>query len=170
VAKRETTNEGCEVFVPQFPSPPVVPAKIAEWFEVLNGYKNFNADTILIGHSLGGLFALRVLEKLEHPIKATLFVGTPLGIRPLLNYDRDNSFCGFYFDWESIRKKAKHYVVFHSDDDPYVDLENGTEPAKQLDIMLDFISSAGHFNTKAGYTQFEELKDKVLEILHKKKK
>ena len=31
----------------------------------------------------------KVLEKLQHPIEAAIFVGTPVGVRPLLNYDRD---------------------------------------------------------------------------------
>ena len=33
--KEKLEAEGCKVVVPQFPSPPVVPAKISEWFDVL---------------------------------------------------------------------------------------------------------------------------------------
>lgn len=68
--KKELELKGHTVFVPQFPTPPVVPAKIAEWFDVLKSYEqHINEDTIFIGHSLGGIFTLRVLEKLTHPIK-----------------------------------------------------------------------------------------------------
>ncbi len=164
--KQELEKEGYNVLVPQFPSPPKIPAKIAEWFDVLDDYKQYiNENTILIGHSLGGIFTLRILEKLEHPVKAAIFVGTPIGVRPILNYDRDNSFSGFSFDWKSISTKARNFEVFQSDDDPYVSLENGEQLAKKLTVALNFIPNAGHFNTKAGYTKFDLLLEKLLPLL-----
>ena len=166
--KQELEQKGCKVFVPQFPSPPIVPAKIAEWFDVLKNHEQYiNENTILIGHSLGGIFALRILEKLEHPIKAAIFAGTPVGVQPIANYDRDSSFSGFAFHWEAIKKKAQHFDVFQSDNDPYVGLENGKELSKNLGVELSFIPNAGHFNKRAGYLKFEKLRDKVLEILEK---
>lgn len=166
--KWELEQKGHTVFVPQFPTPPIVPAKIAEWFDVLKNHKHYiNEDTIFIGHSLGGIFTLRVLEKLTHPIRAAFFVGTPIGVRPILNYDRDSSFSGFDFDWDTIKKNSHDFTVFHSDDDPYVGLDNGRELAKNMGVELSFIPNAGHFNTKAGYTEFPELRDKVLQVLEK---
>jgi predicted alpha/beta hydrolase family esterase len=108
--KGELENRGHKVFVPQFPSPPVVPAKITEWFDVLKNYEqNINENTILIGHSLGGKFLLRILEKLEHPIKAALFIGTPIGVPPIANNERDNAFTDNDFDWGNIKSKAKNF-------------------------------------------------------------
>jgi len=156
--KEQLEVKGHQVFVPQFPSPPVVPAKILEWFEVLKDYQQFiNENTILIGHSLGGIFTLRILERLNYSVKAAIFVGTPVGKRPILNYDRDISFSGFSFDWSNIKNKAKDFVVFQSDTDPYVSLGNGQELAKELGVELTFIPNAGHFNKKAGYIKFDEL-------------
>jgi uncharacterized protein len=166
--KQKLEKEGYAVFVPQFPSPPIVPSKIAEWFAVLKNYEqHINKDTILIGHSLGGLFTLRILEKLTQPIKAACFVGTPIGIRRILNYERDNAFGGFNFDWKNIKNKAQNFVVFHSDNDPYVDLENGKQLAKNLGVKLSFVPNAGHFNAKAGYLKFEKLLEEVNKILSK---
>jgi predicted alpha/beta hydrolase family esterase len=164
--KQELERRGYEVFVPQFPSPPKVPAKIAEWFDVLKNYEqHINKDTILMGHSLGGIFTLRILEKLKHPVKAACLVGTPIGVRPILNYERDSSFSGFSFDWESILKKAHHFVIFQSDTDPYVSLGNGEELAKKLNVKLNFVPNAGHFNSKAGYNKFDLLLEKLKPIL-----
>ena len=164
--KQELEKMGYEVFVPQFPSPPKVPAKLAEWFEVLKNYEShINEETILIGHSLGGIFTLRILEKLKHPVKAACFVGTPIGIRPILNYDRDSSYSGFSFDWEAIVNKASYFIVFQSDTDPYVSLGNGEEFAKKLNVKLNFVPNAGHFNSKAGYTKFDLLLEKLKPIL-----
>lgn len=154
-----------KVFVPQFPSPPVVPAKVGEWFEVLKDYEqDINEDSILIGHSLGGVFTLRVLERRKQPVRAAVFVGTPIGIQPIKNYDRDNAFSGFSFDWSTIKANAKDLIVYQSDDDPYVGLENGEELAGNLGVELSFIPNAGHFNKRAGYTEFQDLLDKVLAI------
>ncbi|HEY4503036.1 MAG TPA: alpha/beta fold hydrolase [Candidatus Paceibacterota bacterium] len=164
--KEKLEAKGCKVFVPQFPSPPIVPAKLAEWFDVLKGYEqNINEDTILIGHSLGGNFALKVLEKLQHPVKGVFLTGTPIGVRPILNYDRDSAFSGFNFDWQRIKSNSKHFDVFQSDDDPYVSLGNGQQLAKELGVELTFIPNAGHFNKKAGYTSFPDLLEKVRKIL-----
>lgn len=164
--KNELEGKGCEVIVPQFPSPPVVAAKISDWFDVIDKYTDtMDENTIIIGHSLGGVFTLRVLEKLEKPIKAVFLTGTPIGVRPILYYDRDVAFSGFDFRWDTIRTNAKSFEVYHSDDDPYVDLENGKELAKHLGVKLNFIPNAGHFNEKAGYTKFEKLRDQVFKIL-----
>ena len=164
--KQELEKKDYKVYVPHFPSPPIIPAKISEWFAVLKNYELYiNKDTIIIGHSLGGVFTLKVLEKLQHPIKAAILVGTPIGIEPILNYNRDNSFGGFSFDWKSILKNAHHFEVFQSDDDPYVSLGNGEQLARNLNATLNFVPNAGHFNTKAGYTRFDLLLEKIKPIL-----
>jgi predicted alpha/beta hydrolase family esterase len=163
--KEKLEAKGYVVTVPQFPSPPVVAAKISEWFEVLDEHiDKINEDTIIIGHSLGGVFTLRILEKLDKPVRAAFLTGTPIGVRPILNYDRDVAFSGFDFDWDKIRTNSKHFEVFQSDDDPYVDLANGEELAKHLGINLNFIPNAGHFNKKAGYTEFPQLLEKLEKI------
>ena len=164
--KEKLEANGCNVIVPQFPSPPVVPAKISEWFDVLEKYeKSINEDSILIGHSLGGIFTLRILEKLNFEVRAVVFVGTPIGVKPILNYDRDSSFSGFDFDWNIIKSKAKDFIVYQSDTDPYVGLENGKQLASKLNAKLTFVPNAGHFNKKAGYTEFPDLLEKLLEII-----
>lgn len=164
--KEKLEAQGCKVIVPQFPSPPVVPAKISEWFLVFDKYREYlNEDTIIIGHSLGGVFALRILEKLEQPVKAVFFVGTPIGVKPITYYDRDVSFSGFDFDWENIKNKAKHFSVFQSDNDPFVSLSNGEQLAKNCGVKLTFIPNAGHFNKDSGYLKFPDLLKEIEIIL-----
>ena len=164
--KEKLEVRGHKVIVPQFPSPPFIPAKIDEWFKVFKNYEqDISKDTIFIGHSLGGIFTLRIMEKLKQPVKAAFFVGTPIGVKPILNYDRDSSFSGFEFEWDKIKNKAQYFVVFQSDNDPYVDLANGKELAKNLDVELSFVPEAGHFNKKAGYTKFDELLKKLEPLL-----
>jgi len=164
--KEQLEAKGCKVIVPQFPSPPEIPAKISEWFEVLKSYEQYiDENTILIGHSLGGVFALRVLEELKHPVRAVFLAGTPIGVKPIANYDRDNSFSGFDFNWPTIQSNSKHFDVFQSDNDPYVSLGNGKQLAKELGVELTFIPNAGHFNKSSGYLTFPDLLEKIRKIL-----
>jgi len=164
--KKKLEAKNCKVFVPQFPSPPGEPASIDKWFKVLKNYnQHINKDTILVGHSLGGIFTLKILEGLQNPVRAVFLVGTPIGVRPILNYDRDNSFSGFSFDWPTIKNNAKHFIVYQSNNDPYVSLGNGEQLAKELGVELTFIPNAGHFNKKAGYTIFNNLWEKLEPLL-----
>lgn len=164
--KEELENRGHKVHVPHFPSPPVVPASLEEWLKVLEDYQQFiDEESVIVGHSLGGVFTLKILEDLPHKVHTAVFTGTPVGVRPILNYDRDSAFNSFDFDWDSIKTKADNFIVFQSDDDPYVSLGNGEELAKQLGVELSFIPNAGHFNAKAGYTKFNDLLEKLEPLL-----
>ncbi len=165
---KELFAEAClKVVVPQFPSPerPI----LNDWLNKLDEYKEFiNENTILIGHSLGGLFLLRVLERLETPVKAAIFVSASAGVKPIKFYQGDHDFSGgFDFDWGKIKKSASHFEVFHSDTDQMVCLGNGEELAKRLGVKLNVIPDAGHLNAKAGYTKFPELLNAINAILEK---
>ncbi len=157
--RRELERLGCNVIVPQFPTPQdQTPEK---WFEVFEKYGKYTSDTILVGHSLGGTFALRVLEKANAPVKATFLVAAAAGVLPLKNFESDRPFIEKPFDWEKIRKNCGKIFVFQSKDDPLVSVGNGEEIAKNLKTELILYEGAGHFNAKAGYTEFEDLLELV---------
>lgn len=163
--KEELQKEGCQVFVPQFPDPREGNS-LEDWLGVLKRYESrINENTILVGHSLGGLFLLRVLERLEKPVSAAFFVATPVGVKPILYFDSDEKFSGFEFDWEKIRKGAGHFSVYHSDNDPYVSLGNGETLAKQLGVDLTFIPNAGHINAESGYKKFNQILEDIKKVL-----
>jgi len=158
--KEKLEADGCDVFVPQFPTPEG--QSFAAWIEVLKPLMSkINQDTILIGHSLGGIFTLKLLETLDHPIKAAVLVGTPIGEGRVKNYEPDKAFAGFDFNWDKIKSSASRFLVYQSDNDPYVGLENGQNLAKHLGADLTFIPNAGHFNKAAGYLKFDELYAKL---------
>lgn len=162
--KRELEKLGCKVIVPKFPTPGG--QSLESWLAILGEYKSqITENTILIGHSLGGLFLLRVLERLPRRVTAAFFVAAPVGVRPILYYDGDEKFSGFKFNWTEIKKKAGRFSVYHSDNDPYVSLGNGEELAKQLGVQLTFIPNACHFNAESGYTKFDRLLEDITLIL-----
>ncbi|MEK7594511.1 MAG: alpha/beta hydrolase [Patescibacteria group bacterium] len=158
--KTELEAQGVPTVVPRFPTPEG--ESLEAWFNVLDGLDvEINPDSLLIGHSKGGMFLLKVLERLEKPVKLAIFVAAPIGIKPILYYDADKQFSNFDFDWDKIRQGAEQFVVFHSDNDPYVSLGNGEKLADELGVELTLIPNAGHIHTSSGYTEFPEILDAI---------
>lgn len=147
---------GYTVYVPQFPTPE--DQSLKNCLAVFAEYEQYlDQQSILIAHSIGVPFTLNVLERLKKPIKATYrvagFVG-PLG----LELDAINStISDKEFDWEKIKANCKHFAVISSDDDPYVPLEKGQELSDKLGVDVTLIQNAGHFNARAGYSDFPQL-------------
>ena len=136
------------------------------WFNVFEEYKQYlNSDTILVGHSLGGTFLLRLLEKSDIKIKASFLVAAPIGIQPIKNYLTDKPFLDQPFNWNKIKEHCQKFFVFHSDTDPFVTLENGEQLAKNLNTKLFIIPGCGHFNKTAGFDKFELLLEKIKGML-----
>ncbi len=153
--KGQLEARGYQVFVPQFPSPPGVTPVLGEWLEVLKNYEEYiNEDTIFVGHSLGAMFILNILQRADFKIKLGILVAPAVGY----------AFGGLDFDWENIKNKAQHFEVFHSDNDPYVSLENAQKLAQNLGVEVNIIPDAGHFNATAGYLEFPELLKKIDKI------
>lgn len=162
--KAELEKLDCHVVVPQFPTPEG--QSLEAWLTVLDKYKQFiTEDSIFIGHSLGGMFLLKVLEQLKHHVYAAFFVAAPIGIKPIKYYDSDYEFTHFEFNWPEITKKAQYFAVWHSDNDPYISLGNGEELAKKLGVQLHFIPHAGHLNAESGYTTLPPLLEEIKKII-----
>lgn len=162
--KEKLEEKGYKVFIPQFPTPEHQTPE--DWFKVFNQYKDqLNEESILIGHSCGGAFLLRVLEKMTTKIKVAVFVAASAGIKPIKYYEIDRPFVEQPFDWEKIRNSAEHFLIFHSEDDPLICIENGEKIAKETRNDLIRETNAGHFNAKAGYTTFELLAEKLNPLL-----
>lgn len=162
--KERLEKIGCTVIVPQFPTPEN--QTLETWFKVFDQYKDqYTTETILIAHSLGGAFALRILENYPVKIRAAFLVAAPIGVRPIKNWDGDQPFIGKPFDWAAIKSHAEKFVVFHSEDDSMVGIGNGIELAKKLDAEFVRVPNAGHFNAQAGYTKFDLLHEKIKETL-----
>jgi len=162
--KENLENAGCNVIVPQFPTPEK--QTLENWLRILKKYqKDISEDTIFVGHSLGGAFLRRVLEQSSITVKAAFTVAAPIGMLPIKNYESDKPFIEHPFDWSKIRAHCKGFYVFHSDNDPYVSLDNGKELARMRDVDLIFMPQCGHFNTAAGFDKFDALLEKIKAVL-----
>lgn len=162
--KKQLETYGYQVTVPQFPTPQNQDP--GHWFATLQPYiSSFNEKTLLIGHSCGGAFLLKVLEEIRTKVKVAVFVAASAGVKPIKYYEVDRPFVEKPFNWEKIRQSADHFFVFHSEDDPLICLENGEKIAQELGTELIRLKDAGHFNAKAGYKTFELLLEKLKPVL-----
>ena len=152
----ELTKAGHAVKVPNFPH--ADHPELREWTEYFEQYKPLlNAETILVGHSLGSAFALRLLERSLQPILATFLVAPVWSVMgnkfdPLMT-----SFTAPPYHWEKIRKNAGKVHVINADNDPYITLEKAQALAENLGRSVTLIRNGGHFNATAGFTEFPQL-------------
>ena len=144
----------------QFPTPKN--QTLQNWLAVLDEY-TLPDDTIFIGHSLGVPFVLNVLEK--HKAKGAFLVAGFTGIADNQFDEGMKTFAQRTFEWDTIKQRCKHFVVFHSDNDPYLSLDKGQSVAKHLAVDVTLIKDAGHFNTASGYTTFPLLLEKIKALL-----
>lgn len=162
--KEKLQGLGYEVFVPQFPTPENQDPE--HWFAVFQDYEKYlNSDTLIAAHSGGCAFLLRLLERTHVKIKCAAFIAPPVGVLPIKYYEADRPFIENPFDWKKIRNSSSHFLVFHSEDDPFICIGNGEKLAKELRVDLVKLKDAGHFNAKSGYTTFDLLLEKLKPIL-----
>ena len=150
-------DEGVEVCRPDFPTPEG--QELDNWLEVLDGQEmEIDENTVLIGHSLGAVFILNILNRRDLDIEAAYLVSAWTGLLPDEQFNEWNStFQDQEFDFEKIKDSVEEIHQFHSEDDPFVPLEKAEELAENLISSFHLKSDAGHFNTDSGYDGFPEL-------------
>ncbi len=145
-------------YVPAFPTPEN--QHLEGWFEAFqqNDAYAITSQTILIGHSLGAVFLLRLLERYHIEVKTSILVGAFLGKIGIEKFDSINeSFFQQSFDWARIKSRSKQIICYDGNDDPYVSPVMFDFIADQLGAVKVIISQGGHLNLPAGYETFPQL-------------
>lgn len=155
--KTELEKIGYQVYVPTFPTPEN--QNLESWLEVLGDlYSNIGAQTVLIGHSVGASFILSILESLDLPVRAAFLISGFLGLSGNEEFDNLNySFTTRPLNWKKIRHNVGKIFIYHSNNDPYVPIEQARVLARHLNTKPVIIENGGHFNEKAGYKEFPRL-------------
>lgn len=150
---------GYTVVAPGFPTPGG--QNYDNWIQIIKPHlKDFNEETILIGHSIGATFALCILEELSITINKVIlasgFVG-PLGVNV---FDKINhTISERDYDWDKVKSSAQSFIVLHGDSDPYVPVSKAIELGMILGTAPVIVKDGGHLNEQAGFTQFPQLLD-----------
>lgn len=161
--KTELQNKDIACYIPLLPhaDDPI----IDEWKAELDNEQP-NEQTILIGHSRGGVAVLRWLEQQPEHLKISkvILISTGSGFPPE-TYKSENS-KGFYtpkgYDFDAIKQHCDDFVVIHSQDDPVVPFAAGEENAKGLNARFIQFKNRGHFDANSNTTEFPELLNVIL--------
>jgi len=154
-------EKGLKVLYPRFPALPF--QTLTNWEKTLKSYENnFTDKTIFIGHSLGGRFLFKYLEK--HQAGGAFFVSAPfqpeeglwkinmrtdLGARILLDFFWPTT-NGTFFDepvnWEAIKTNVKKIHLFYSTHDLLIPETHPLEIQKILGGEMHWIENGRHLD------------------------
>lgn len=159
-------SEGIEVVRPRFPTPEG--QSLSAWLDTYNLAVEALplVPTVLVGHSLGAAFALRVLERVPQPLAGLFLAAGFIGALGLPDYDTINhSFFAAPFDWTTIReRKGRIARCWAGDNDPYVPLSRSQDMAARLEAPLEIVPGGAHLNSETGFKTFPQIRDAILSI------
>ncbi len=105
----------------------------------------FDENTVLVGHSLGSVVAMKTVEALDKPIKRLVLVG---GFAQPRFKDKERPFektFNWEFDFEKIKKNAKEIVILRPENDTAVLPERADYLAEKLGgRIVDFVAEENH--------------------------
>ena len=115
----------------------------SEWLPFLRDELKCDSKTIVVGHAIGAVAALRLLEQ-----------GTQLAAVVLVSAyhsdlgDPGQKRTGFFdepWHWEDIRRNTKLILQFHSVDDPLVPVDEARDLHQLLHSNYHEFKDGGHF-------------------------
>ena len=160
----ELNAQGIDVLRPRFPTPQG--QSLSAWLRAFDLAVEPlpPARTVLIGHSLGAVFALRLLERATVPVDGLFLAAGFFGALGLPDYDVINqSFFAAPLDWTALRERTPTACrCWAGNDDPYVPLSRSQEIAERLNVPLEIVPGGGHLNGETGFVTFPPLRDAIL--------
>ncbi|MEM2131267.1 MAG: alpha/beta fold hydrolase [Candidatus Woesearchaeota archaeon] len=138
--------------------------KLNEWLDCAFDLE-INEKTILVGHSLGSVLILRILENLDFKLKAVFLVSS---FDVNLGIDEIKNFVDKPFNYEKIKKNCENIYILQSDNDKYIDLKIAENLAKKINAKLIIFHNKNHLSQgtsiKNNMYAFPELKELILKL------
>jgi leucyl-tRNA synthetase len=169
--KKEIENrKGKVVFMPNLPN--TNSPKLKEQLDFVQENYTFKENTVVVGHSLGNILMMKILEKIKIKIAGLVMVGAPLP-RLTEEYKDGRAFkdfkprpvladyCDWKFNFKTIKEKVDKIVILEDENDHIVPRDDPKKLAELLDA--EYILSTGnktHFNG--------EKEEKVLNCIFEK--
>lgn len=156
------SQQGKNVLAPQFPCGENI-QNYSNWCKVMNSYKPYiGKNTSFIGHSLAPAFITDYLFDSNLFVKNLYFVAPFYDLINIPDFDKVNKPFFIYKDLKWIRKFTQSVTCYISTTDPYVPNNLSVDFADKIGAEKIFVENAGHFNSAAGYTHFEQLLEEMM--------
>lgn len=144
------------VSVPALPNP--TEPQLGPWLEALqDAVGDVDDETILLGHSLGSITTLRMLDARPRPWTLRGLILVAGFAQPLPNLPRLDPFTAAPLDFASIVAATPRRHVFGSDNDTTVAPPITAALARDLDAPLTILPGGGHFVERQGCRSIPEL-------------
>ncbi|MGH7203889.1 MAG: RBBP9/YdeN family alpha/beta hydrolase [Candidatus Levyibacteriota bacterium] len=162
---KELEQQGWQVWAPDLPK--ANKPNIERYNRFLFSQKEFasiNEETVMIGHSSGAVAILGFLQALPAEIRISHAI-LVAAFRNNLGWESLNELFAVPFDFEKIKQKATKFTLIHSDNDPYIPLEQAAYLKEKLGGELIILKGQNHFSEVMDpkYNQFPFL----IELLNK---
>ena len=138
--KEELEKLGYPTFFETLPDSII--ARSEYWMPFLENRVKVGENDVIVGWSSGGTAAMRYAE--NHKIKGSVLIApsyTDLGDE----LEKQSGYFDKPWDWEAIRNNQDKIVLIHSDNDPYIPLEQFKFIIKQLHAKEINLPGKGHF-------------------------
>lgn len=146
--KKELHERGFKVFLPDLPTMHTDLPDMSQQLTYIDGLHSIADDTIVIGHSLGSLLAMRLAERFVYK-KMFLIAGWDFNDLT----EEHTLFWKHAINHKKIKKNISEIYCISSDNDPYMTVFTVQEMSKRLGGTCILVSDAGHFTGKDGITQ-----------------
>jgi predicted alpha/beta hydrolase family esterase len=150
--KEKLEEKGYEVCLPKIPTMKDDYPNMNKQLTFIENLLKIDKETVIIGHSLGCLLAMRLAEK--YVLKKMILIA---------GWDFDDLTTNHKSFWQNklnhdlIKKNVKEIYCVTSDNDPYITLFQVREMSKRLEAKCIVIKKGGHFATTEKTKQIIQL-------------
>ena len=139
---KHVEERGVSCIAPYLPVPEN--PEMEKWISEIDKTKP-DKDTVLIGHSRGGVAIMRWLERQpkEKKVKQIILVAANRG-----DDTKNSLWTGKVYDFRKIKSHCDNFVVLHSRDDERVPFGAGEHIANGLDAHFLVFNDRGHFGKR----------------------
>lgn len=145
-------EKGYEVWLPELPTMSTSFPDMETMLKFVLEKNFIDESTLVVGHSLGAVLALRLAERVRFGKGILLAVWDYNDLTP-----EHQSFWKNMMDHKKIMDNVKEWVLLISDNDPYVTKAIAQEVAGRVKGLAVDVGSRGHFGEKDGINEVPEI-------------
>lgn len=166
--KKELEKKGFQVEVPQMPN--TDGPEIGAWISLIKKKVGKpDAETFFVGHSIGCQAILRYLETLPSGVKVggAVFVAGWFHLTGLeIEEEKETAkpWLETPVDLANVKKHAKNFVAFFSDDDVFVPISDSRLFKEKLGAKIIIKHKMGHFRVVDGIDKLPEVLNELLNM------